>query len=97
MPRPLYLGATIVRSMDTVCAMLREGQKAVPVPVAGAAAGRLASAMSDALLWAVSLIDRLPLAAVQVGKTDVSWILVALLVVIAVSRLVRIRAWRRPG
>ncbi len=66
-----------------------------PVPVAGAAAGRLASAMSDALLWAVSLIDRLPLAAVQVGKTDVSWLLVALLVVIAVSRLVRIRAWRR--
>lgn len=66
-----------------------------PLPGLGQAAGWLAAAMGDVLLWAAQLVNRLPMAAVQVGKTDVLWLFVALMSVIAVSGMFRLRAWRR--
>lgn len=66
-----------------------------PLPWIGEAAGRLAALMGDALLWAVELLKELPMAAVRVGRTDVLWLSVALAAVLAVSGVVRARAWKR--
>ena len=68
-----------------------------PVPYLGGAIGWLAAQLGNTVLWAVQLLNRLPMATLRVGRVASIWLLVALVAAVAVSWAVRVKAWRRLG
>lgn len=68
-----------------------------PIPAAGQAVGGFARFLGDGLLWAVGLLNKLPAAAVTLGRIDACWLAVGLTTVVAVSGAVRAKAWKRLG
>jgi competence protein ComEC len=68
-----------------------------PVPVAGQAVGSVARLLGDGLLWAVELLNRLPAAAVTLGRIDACWLTVGLVTAAALSGAVRAKRWKCAG
>lgn len=66
-----------------------------PVPYLGQAVGWLAARLGDGALWAVRLLDTLPMASIKVGRVASLWLLVALVAAVAVSRAIRAKCWYR--
>ena len=68
-----------------------------PVPWLGNALGWLAARLGDGVMWAVQLLNTLPMASVRVGRVASIWLLVALVAAVAISRAVRVKGWYRVG
>lgn len=66
-----------------------------PVLWLGEGIGWLAAQLGNGVLWAVQLLNTLPMASVRVGRVASIWLLVALVAAVAISRAIRGKAWRR--
>jgi len=66
-----------------------------PVPGLGSAVGKAAAAMGNLLLQAVRLLSTLPMASIRVGSVAALWLMTIIVMLAAVSWIIRAKAWKR--